>query len=232
MFSRATWPAVAVLLIAGLAGCGVVQKINNVRHAVNTNRSAIKAFTAGLKSGEATPFSATYVTTGGSPTTITYAVKPPADVSFRETAQGSGTANLDLVSNTSGEYSCTSAGASSGWSCQKLGRAEAVAQNQIVDVYTPAHWVTFLQAFSIAAGVAGDKVTTSSMTVNGISMHCVDFKTKGFNGVSTICSTPENILGYVKVAGNPASFELKSFSASPSASQFQLPAGAKITPAS
>jgi hypothetical protein len=232
MFSRATLLAVAALLIAGLAGCGVVAKINNVRHAVNTNRTAIKAFTQGLKSGEATPFSATYVTTGGSPTTVTYAVQPPTDVAFIEKAQGSSTANLDLVSTNSGEYSCTSAGAASGWSCQKLGRAEAIAQNEIVGFYTSSHWVAFLEAFSIAAGFAGDKVTMSSMTVNGISMHCVDFNAKGVNGTSTICSTPQNILGYVKVAGDPTSFELKSYSSSPAASLFQLPAGAKITPAS
>jgi hypothetical protein len=231
MFTRGTPVAVAALLIAGLTGCGVVAKINNVRHAVDANQAAIKAFTTGLESGEATPFSATYTTAGGSPTTITYAVKPPADVTFMESAQGSGTADLDLVSNGSGEYSCTSAGGSSGWSCQKLSKAEALAQNQIVDFYTPSHWVTFLQAFSIAAGVAGDKVTTSSMTVSGISMHCVDFRTKGVKGTSTICSTPANILGYVKVAGDPTSFALKSYSASPAALLFQLPAGAKITPA-
>lgn len=232
MFSRATWLAVAALLMAGLAGCGVVQKIDNVRHAVDTNRSAIKAFTQDLKSGAATSFSATYVTTGNSPTTVTYAAKPPADVAFMETAQGSGTADLDLVSNSSGEYSCTSASSSSGWSCQKLGKAEAIAQNQIVDFYTPSHWVAFLDTFSIAAGFAGDKVTTSSMTVNGFSMHCVDFKARGVKGMSTICSTAQNILGYVKVAGNATSFELKSYSSSPTASLFQLPAGAKITAAS
>ncbi|HYK30549.1 MAG TPA: hypothetical protein VEV63_01265 [Streptosporangiaceae bacterium] len=232
MLSRATWLAVAAALIAALAGCGVVQKINDVRHAVDSNRAAIKAFTQGLKSGEATPFSATYATTGGSPTTITYAVQPPTDVAFKETAQGSATANLDLVSNSNGEYSCTSPNAASGWSCQKLGKAQAVAQNQIVNFYTPSHWVAFLEAFSIAAGFAGDKVTMSSMTVNGISMHCVNFNAKGVKGTSTICSTPHNILGYVKVAGDATSFELKSYSASPAASLFQLPAGAKITPAS
>ena len=233
MLARGTWLALAALLIAGLTGCGIVQKINNVTHAVGANRAAIKAFTQGLRSGEATAFSATYVTTGGSPTTVTYADQPPKDVAFIETAQGSGTANLDLVSNSSGEYSCTSAGSASGWSCQKLGKAEAVAQNQIVNLYTPSHWVDFLEAFSIAAGFAGDKVTTSSMTVNGFSMHCVNFKAKGAsNGTSTICSTAQNILGYVKVAGNATSFELKSYSSSPAASLFRLPAGAKIKPAS
>ncbi len=232
MFRRGIWIAVAALLIAGLAGCGVVAKINNVRHAVDSNRAAIKTFTQGLKSGAATPFSATYVTSGGSPTTVTYAVRPPSDVAFIETATNHAIANLDLVSSSSGEYSCTSASASSGWTCQKLGKAEAIAQNQIVDFYTPSHWVAFLEAFSIAAGFAGDKVTTSSMTVNGLPMHCVDFQAKGVPGTSTICTTQQNILGFVKVAGNPTSFQIKSYSTSPADSLFQLPAGAKVTPAS
>jgi outer membrane murein-binding lipoprotein Lpp len=232
MFSRVMSLAAVALLAAGLAGCGIVAKINHVRHAVDTNRAAIQSLAQGLKSGEATAFSAVYISTGASPTRITYAVRPPADVEFAESGSGSGAANLDLVSNSSGEYSCTSADASSGWTCQKLGKAEAIAQNQIVDFYTPSHWVDFLETFSIAAGFAGDRVTQSSMTVNGFSMHCVDFRAKGIRGKSTICSTAQNILGYVKVAGDATSFELKSYSTSPSPSQFQLPAGAKITRAS
>jgi hypothetical protein len=229
--SGATWLAAAVLVVAALSGCSVVRTINNVRHAVDSNRSTINTFTSGLKSSEATPFSATYVTSGQSPVTVTYAVQPPKEVAFSQTSPGntSGTADLDLVSNDNGEYSCTSSGGTSGWSCQKLNKAEAVAQNQIVGLYTPSHWVTFLDAFSVAAGVAGDKVTTSTMSLNGFSMKCVDFNAKGVKGTSTICTTAQNILGYVKVAGGPTSFELKSYTTSPAASLFQLPAGAKIT---
>jgi hypothetical protein len=36
-------------------------------------------------------------------------------------------------------------------------------------------------------------------------------------------------LGYVRVASNSTSFELKSYSTSPPASLFALPAGAKVT---
>jgi hypothetical protein len=218
----------AAVVIAGLSGCGLVRTINNVRHGIDSNRAAIKAFTQGLKSGEAVAFAATYVTTGGSPVTVTYAVRPPADVTFMQSGGGTSASKLDLVSNSSGEFSCTAIG-SSPYACQKLGKAQAVAQNQIADIYTPAHWVTFLEAFSIAAGFAGDKVTNSTLTVNGFAMKCVDFTAKGVKGTSTICSTSQNILGYVKVAGNATSFELKSYTSNPSASLFQLPAGAKIT---
>ena len=81
----------------------------------------------------------------------------------------------------------------------------------------------------MVAGLAGDKVTTSSMTVNGFAMKCVDFTVKGEKGTSTICTTAQNILGYVKVAANPTSFELKSYTATPPASAFQLPPGATVT---
>jgi hypothetical protein len=60
-------------------------------------------------------------------------------------------------------------------------------------------------------------------------MNCLDFRAKGVKGLSTICTTKQNILGYVKVAGEATSFEIRSYSSSPSASAFQLPAGAKIT---
>ena len=110
-------------------------------------------------------------------------------------------------------------------SCQKLGTADAAAQNQIFDIYTPSHWTTFLKDFSLAAGLAGDKVTSSTMTVNGFSMQCVDFDAPGVPGTSTICTTAQGILGYVKVATDSTSFEIKSYSASPPASLFQLPPG-------
>jgi len=226
--------AVAGIALVGalagvLSGCSVVRSINNVRHAVGSNRTAIKTFTEGLKAGEVMAFSATYVTTGSSPTTIVYSVRPPHEFSFLQTGTSSSSSKLDLVSNASGEYSCTAATSESGWTCMKLGRAQAIAQNDLVSLYTPSHWITFLETFSVAAGFAGDKVTNSTRTVNGVSMRCVDFSAKGVKGRSTICSTPQNILGYVKVAGNPTSFELKSYTTSPSASLFKLPPGAKIT---
>ena len=67
------------------------------------------------------------------------------------------------------------------------------------------------------------------MTVNGFSMSCVDLVAPGEPGTSTICTTSEGILGYVKVAGDSTSFEIKSYSSTPSDSLFQLPPGAKIT---
>jgi hypothetical protein len=219
--------AVALLLI-GLTGCGLVNKVNQIRHNIEGNRAIIDSFTKGLKNTKATPFQVTYVTTGSSPTTVTYAVRPPTGISFQETGNNGGAAQVDLVSNASGEYSCSQPTTGAQWSCQKLGKASAIAQNELFSIYTPSHWVDFLEGVSFVAGLSGDKVTTSSMTVNGFSMHCVDFVAKGVKGTSTICTTAQNILGYVKVASEPTSFEIKSYTSSPPASAFALPPGAKV----
>lgn len=216
-----------ILLSAASAGCSVVNKINSVRQTVNKNRATITAFTQGLQNSNAVPFQVTYVTTGGSPTTVVYAVRPPKDISFSETAAGGGSVATRLFANSSGEYSCSQATAGGRWSCAKLGKANASAQNGLFDIYTPSHWVTFLHVFAVGAGLAGGRVTTSTKTVNGFQMNCVDLFAKG-NGTSTICTTRQNILGYVQVAGQPTVFEIKNYTSAPPASAFQLPQGATI----
>jgi hypothetical protein len=218
--------AAVVIVGAATAGCSVVKKFDKIRHTVSSNRATIKAFTDGLKSSTAAPFQATYVTTGSSPTTIIYAVQPPKNSSFAET--GAGTSTTKLISNSSGQYSCSRTSAGARWSCEKLGTASAIAQRQLFSIYTPDHWVTFLHVIAFGAGLAGDKVTTSSKTVNGFAMHCVDLFVKK-EGTSTICTTKQNILGYVKVASQSTTFQIKRYTSSPPASAFRLPPGAKIT---
>jgi len=236
--SRHAAGVLAVALVVGgfgLTGCGVVRAISKVAHDVKGNRATIDTFTNKLQSGAMTTFEATYVTTGSTPATIVYAVEPLKGLAFKVTPSGgSSNASVDIVVNASGEYSCSArstsaSGSSSGWTCQKLGTADAAAQNKIFGVYTPSHWTAFLKGFSLAAGFAGDKVTSSTMTVNGFSMQCVDFQASGVPGTSAICTTAQGILGYVKVASDSAGFEIKSYSMSPPASLFELPPGAIVT---
>jgi hypothetical protein len=227
---RAGVIAVAFVLSSfGLSCCGIVHAAIKVEHDVRGNKATIDTFTNRITSSEGETFEATYVTTGVSPATVVYAVQPPKGLSFVYTPTGASTSTVDIVVNSSGEYSCTPAAAGSGPRCQELGTASAAAQNQVLDFYTPSHWTTFLKDFSLAAGIAGDKVTSSTMSVNGFTMQCVDFNAPGVPGTSTICSTTQGILGYVKVASDSTSFEIKSYSATPPASLFQLPAGATIT---
>jgi hypothetical protein len=224
--------ATMIALVALTGGCSVVRAVNKIAHTVGTNKTRIDAFTQKVQSGESTTFEAIYQTTGTSPATITYAVEKPYGLVFKDTpsrASSSGD-EFNIVVNQSGEYACTPPSASQPrWSCEKVPSQSISTENQIIDFYTPSHWVTFLNDFAIGAGFAGDTVGSSNMSVNGFAMHCVDLEAPGVPGTSKICTTVQGILGYVKVATDSTSFEIRTYTAHPPASLFQLPPGAKIT---
>jgi hypothetical protein len=222
----------ALLLAVGVlaTGCSVVGRVKQAVHTVEGNKATIDSFSQNLQSTKDTPFEATYTTTGDSPATVVYAVDPSSGgLAFHQTQTGSDASAVQVIVNSSGEYACNQSGSGGTWSCQKLGQADAATENKIFDVYTPSHWITFLNGVAVVAGLAGDKVTTSTMSLNGFAMHCVDLVAKGVAGTSSICSTPQNILGYVKVASNSTSFQITNYSSSPAASLFQLPPGATVT---
>jgi len=228
-----------VLGSLGLTGCSVIRAAKKLVNTVEQNKTKMDAFTNKIKAGEGTTFEATYVTTGSSPATVVYAVEPPKGVLFQLTQSKSSnsgnSSNLDLIVNPSGEYACqpkssSGGGSSSGISCTKLPKASAADYNNIENFYTPAHWVTFLDDFALAAGFAGDKVSSSTKSVNGFdNMSCVDLVAPGVKGTSTICTTSQNILGYVSVAQSSTRFEITKYTSSPSPSLFQLPPGATVT---
>jgi hypothetical protein len=222
----------ALLVAVGVlaTGCSAISKAKQAVHNVEGNKATVDSFTQNLQSTKDTPFEATYSTSGSSPATVVYAVDPASGgLAFHETQTGSDASNLQVIVNSSGEYVCNQSGSGAAWTCSKLGQADAALENKIFDVYTPSHWISFLQGVSLVAGLAGDKVTTSTMSLNGFDMNCVDLVAKGVTGTSTICSTSEGILGYVKVASDSTGFQITNYSSSPSASQFELPPGATVT---
>lgn len=235
---RRTVTVLAAVLAAGigLTGChlgnvnlsGASKSISRSEHQAAANKATVNSFTAALKSGAPATFEVTYTTTGAAPTTITYAVQPPSDLLFSEApTSAAGQTHVQLISNSTGEYSCQS-GPGTTVTCKKLAKVDAQARNTIIDLYTPQHWVTLLNGFSLAAGFVGGKVTTSTMTVNGFSLHCLNVKTTASSQLNTICTTPQNLLGYAKLAGSATAFEIQAYSASPSPSLFTLPRGAKV----
>lgn len=231
-YDRRSGLLMAVLVAIGVlgTGCSVVSKVRQEVHNVEGNKATVDSFTQNLQSGQSTPFEATYTTTGSAPATVVYAVDPSSSgLAFHETQTGANVSNLQVIVNSSGEYACNQSGPGGAWSCQKLGKADAASENKIFDFYTPAHWVAFLKGVSLVAGLAGDKVTSSTMSLNGFDMSCVDLVAHGVPGTSTICSTSQGILGYVKVASDSTSFQITNYSSSPSASLFQLPPGATVT---
>jgi len=219
---------VAVGVLA--TSCSTVSKIRQTVHTVEGNKATIDSFSQNLQSTKATPFEATYTTTGSAPATVVYAVDPSSGgLAFHETQTGSTASNVQVIVNSSGEYLCNQSGSAGSWSCQKLSEADAATQNKIFDIYTPSHWVSFLKGVSLVAGLAGDKVTTSTKSLNGFDMNCVDLVAQGVSGTSTICSTSQGILGYVSVASDSTNFEITNYSSSPAPSLFQLPPGATVT---
>ena len=221
--------AVLVLIGLGATACSVVAKVRNVTHTLEGNRATINSFTTKMQSGVPPKFEVTYTTTGSSPAKIVYAVEAPTGLAFMDTPSGSNAPELDIIVNPSGEYACSPGTSGSAPSCQRVQPANQGTESQLFNFYTAAHWIAFSKGFSLAAGLAGDKVTSSTMTVNGFSMSCVDFSAPGVAGTSTICTTSQGILGYVRVASDTTSFEITSFSTSPAPSLFELPPGAKVT---
>ena len=219
-------------VVAGVlaSGCSAVSKIDNAVHTVEGNKATIDSFSQNLQSTPASPFEATYTTTGSAPATVLYAVDPSSGgLAFHETQTGSNASNVQVIVNASGEYLCNQNGSAPAWSCRALSKADAATQQALFDIYTPSHWLSFLKGASLVAGLAGDKVTTSTKSVNGFDLNCVDLVAKGITGTSTICSTSQGLLGYVSVASDSTTFEITSYSSAPAASLFQLPPGATVT---
>jgi hypothetical protein len=217
-----------VACLFGLSACSAIDKVKNAIHDVRGNKAVVDGFDSELNAAPKT-FEVVYATSGSSPATVTYAAQLPDDVAFSLTPTGGSgnTAPVHLVQNSSGEYACEQT--SGQWSCDKVNGVGAASQNALIDLYTPGHWVKFLSGFALAAGIAGDKVSSSTMSRNGFSMHCIDLVAPGVQGTSTICTTSQGVLGYAQAAGDPTSFAITSYSSSPPASVFQLPPGAKIT---
>ena len=231
--------AAAALALGGaaLTGCSAIRQINKINNAVQGNRATIDTFTGKMSATSSLAYEATYATTTAGSTgaagTVTYAVQPPADLAFDYNpaiaGRSGGLGRSLVVTNSSGAYSCALVPApGSGWTCHKLGTRADAMSGKLITLYTPSHWITFLRDFSIAAGFAGDKITTSAMTVNGFHLSCLDFRASRVPGTSTICITSQGVLGYLKAVTAAASFQIKSYTASPPASVFALPKGAKV----
>ena len=225
--------AVRVLALSAAAmlaaGCSAVTRVSGAVHNAEGNKATVDAFAQNFNRDQTVSFEATYTTTGSSPATIVYAVNPSSnEVAFRSTTTGSDGSNVWAFANSSGAYVCNQSSPGEVWSCSK-GSLHSAEVSKLADIYTPSHWINFLKGFSLVAGLTGDKVTSSTMSLNGFDMDCVDVVAKGVPGTSTICSTSQGILGYVKVAQNSTSFEITNYSSSPNPALFQLPPGATVT---
>jgi hypothetical protein len=224
---------VLLLLVVGafaLSGCGVVKSLehkaeNKVVNALTGHNKTMDAFTGKLSTSTNASYEATYVTTGASPATVTFATTPPNDFYF----EGGTGAGDRLLQNSSGSYTCLKS-TSGGWSCTKLSATTFDTAKVAYALYSGKYWVTFLKIYSTVAGLAGVTIKASSMTVNGYPLSCVVVNGGQANpGTSTWCETSTGILAYVQAATNGTAFELKSYTTNPPSTLFALPAGATIS---
>ena len=221
----------SLVAVGALAtGCSVVGKVKQAVHTVEGNKATIDSFNQNLQSTKDTPFEATYTTTGSSPATVVYAVDPsqrrpclPRDPDGIERVHHPGDRERLGRVRVQPEWI--------GWRVvmPEVGPGRCHHENKIFDVYTPSHWVSFLKGVSLVAGLAGDKVTTSTMSLNGFDMNCVDLVAKRRAGHQHHLQTSQGILGYVEVASESTSFQITNYSSSPDPSLFQLPPGATVT---
>lgn len=214
---------VAVVALA-LSGCGVVKAIEHKALNELTGRNKVlNTFTSKINTSPDASYEATYVTTGSSPATITFAATPPNDLLF----QGGGTSGR-LLQNSTGSYACNQA-TGGATTCTRLSAQLFNTEKAVYALYSGKYWIDFLRVYSTVAGLAGVSIKASSMTVNGFALSCVVVNGgKQNTGTSTWCETSAGILAYVQAQSNGTAFELKSYSANPPASLFALPAGATV----
>jgi hypothetical protein len=198
------------------------------------SKGTIDAFIATLQARAAMPFEAMYLADGKVGPEIVYAVRP-GGLLFSETGLGRKVRRTEIVVNGSGEYLCKSSGHAR-WTCQQLGRAGAAVQNKTFGVYTAAHWAAYLKGVAFAAGAKVSTFTSRAVVpgltgkgARDVGMHCLNVRPAGRVGANVICAAAPGVLGPVVLCTGPTSFLLESYDPAPSASLFQLPAGARVT---
>jgi hypothetical protein len=242
---RAAAVIAGAVLLGGvcLAGCTGVTD-GTLTHAVASGKATIghpaggqaviDSFTAKLQPRAATSFEVKYTTAGRTPREIVYAVRLPGELMFQDTTvNGRG---RRIVVNGSADYLCRSPGHAR-WSCQKLDKAGAAAQNKIFGVYTAAHWLAFLKSFTHTPGFAkyhvttfttmGEPAQTGRASAHPVGWKCLDFSPPGTHGIAVICAIAPGILGLVTY--HTTTFMFESFDPSPPASLFRLPPGVTIS---
>lgn len=219
------------LAATALTGCGTVSKaVNAVKtaHDILHGSSAIDSLTTRIKTGDASAYEVTYLTTGSSPATIEYAASPPNGFAFDETSSDS---HLDVFQGPAGQFACNRPQSStSAWSCLKLQGAQMETYKAMYALYSGSYWIDFLKMYSVAAALHGVTITSSTMTVNGFNLQCADVRSgRGSKATeSTWCVTSSGVLGYVKTSADSTAFEIKSYGASPPSSLFAVPSGATV----
>ena len=183
-----------------------------------SDASQIQSLSAAVQSGQHLSYKAVYSShsTTGTAQTITIEQMPP-----KSAFSVSGGSVIDdgthtyFCSGTAGHEQCVTESASS---------TNPFAS--IVNLFSPTTLLSEFHAAQAAAAAhtAGYSVAISNSTYAGLAAKCLNYT----DTTQTVkyCVTDTGILAYAQSTGG--TFELTSFSSSPAASDFSLPAGASV----
>ena len=200
-----------------------------------TTTNALSALQSKIQAGENTTFEVTYKVLSGSSLGSTLTIAQSGGQLYYETTDTGGSQSAIIVTDSTTAYVCSLDSGSSAWQCMKYPASYASSLSAADEFYTAKFWtaeITTLESTEMA--LAGVHVANSSMTVNGIDLSCVTWSVSGSgsgaNQSTEWCVTAQGILGYVNSTGSGSSggFQIQSYSPNPTASLFQLPAGATV----
>jgi hypothetical protein len=205
---------VLVASVVGTLALGAVPAGAKTAKAPKISSNFLKQLTNDLGKGKKITFEAVYksVSSGGTSETVTIAQAPPKS----DFSTGSG----QVVDTGSGTYYCS--GSSGHESCLSAGSDNPFSA--IEEIFSPAAAIgAFDEAKEgLVEKSLGIKVSSSSATIGGLASTCVTVTEHGNSG--KYCVNKQGVLTYS--GADNSYFELTSYSSSPSASLFKLPAGA------
>jgi hypothetical protein len=179
-----------------------------------SSASKLDALSSSVQAGEKLTFKSVYTVTTASKTEIVTVEQSPPKSVF-STNDGS------VIDTGTASYFC-SAGATP--TCLDSGISNPLAI--LSDIFNPATVLSGLKdaQAQAAANAAGYTISFSSGSYAGQSTTCATIN--GSGNTAKYCVTKQGILAYVSTTG--ATFALTSYSSSPAASDFALPAGATV----
>ena len=183
-----------------------------------SDASQIQALSSAVQSGQHATYKAVYTShsSTGTSQSITIEQMPPKTVF--------GTPSGSVINDGAHTYFCSSSGAKQ--QCVSESAAGANPFASIASLFSPSTLINEFHAAQAAAAAhtAGYSVALSNGTYAGLAAKCLDYT----DATQTVkyCVTNSGILAYAQSPGG--TFELTSFSSSPPASDFSLPAGASV----
>jgi len=168
-------------------------------------------------------FKLTYTTSSsGTSTTIVLEQSPPKQV-FRSGGTG------EILFNGTKTYYCSTG--STPPTCIQEASTQATPLGALIGIYSGKTALGVMQGWKseIAAGIVGYHVSFSNATYAGQASQCVTWSYQ--TSSAKYCVTNSGVLAYAGggSAGSSGALTLTSYSSSPPASDFNLPAGATVT---